>query len=147
MEQEQTWEVDQPVIVFRRFGGYGGDDHAVYVHKIKSVAPKSFVAGNYRFNKSRLQARVKGLAVDTVYEVCRMDDPRAAYLLAERASRKAMNKVTLAEHDWSTHRTVENAKALQVALYAWTQADKARTKAHEELKQLQGGRPLLDRSW
>lgn len=144
-QTEQVWEKGQNVIIFNRYGGYGRNDHGVQVHKIESVAPKSFVVSHYRFRKDRLEVHTGGGFVGSTYEVCRMDDPRAEYLLAERFAQRQLSKVSKAESAWAKGRTVENAADLQVELYAWMEAEQARVKAEEALKTLQDGRPFLER--
>lgn len=144
-QPEQSWEVGQPVIIFNRYGGHGRNDLSVQVHKIESVAPKSFVVSHYRFRKDKLEVRTDGGHAGSTYEVCRMDDPRAEYLLAERFTQRQMSKVSKAESTWAKAKTVENAADLQVELYAWVEAEQARVKAEEALKTLQDGRPLLER--
>lgn len=144
-QPEQVWEVGQPVIIFSRYGSYGRNDHAVQVHKIESVAPKSFKVSHYRFRKDKLEVRTSGGFAGSTYEVCAMDDPRAEYLLAERFVQRQGSKVDKAERAWKENRTVENAADLQVELYAWVEAEQARAKAEAALRELQGRKPLLER--
>lgn len=133
---EQTWEKGQSVIVFTPYGSYGRDDHNVSVHKIESVAPKSFKVSHFRFFKDKLSARTQGGFHGSTWLVCAMDDDRAPYLLAERSAKRQMNKVAAAQKLWDREQTVEHAADLQVELNEWVTAEQERTAAWEALQVL-----------
>lgn len=135
-QPEQIWEKGQKVIIFTPYGSFGNDDHNVSVHPIESVAPKSFVASHYRFRKDKLAARTQGGFHGTTWLVCRMDDERAPYLLAERSAKRQMNSVSTAQQRWTRDQTVENAADLQVELHGWVEAEQERVKAEADLRTL-----------
>jgi hypothetical protein len=141
---ERTWKKGQTVILFTQYARYGTDDHKVSVHKIDSVAPKSFKVGQYRFFKDKLSVQISGGGFHEVtWKVCAIDDERAPYLLAERDACRQRVCVTEAQKLWDREQSVECAVDLQSELNKWITAERLRLAAWKELRELRPfGLPL-----
>lgn len=140
-QPQRDWQPGQEVLIFGSTGRLGYDqDYYVRVVKIDSVAPKSFLAGGYRFFKDKLKVRNSSYGHT---QVAAMDDERATYLLACREVSLRTTATLSAERAWDRERNVNNAADLQVELHGWVVAVEARDKARDELRALRPNGDLL----